>query len=446
MKILLIQSHLGGHESPVFPLGLYYLARLVGDHQVEIFDPNVSEHPDADLRSWLTGFRPDIVGISLRNIDSTNKRRVVFYYRYFRDTLYTVRKVLGSRCKVVGGGPGFSMFAEEIMRREPMVDYGVFLEGEKTFPELLQNLATPEKVQGVYFRQGDKVCFSGPRNPVSPEEVPLPDRSERVMRPYVRAEDAIGVETKRGCPLTCAYCVYGFLNGKRYRLFSPARVVDDIEACVRRGGARELMFIDPVFNIPSSHAQDVCREIIRRGVRVSWSAWFHDSALTRPLIRLARRAGCRKMMLSPDGFDDKALERLGKTQKKRDIVAGFEILRQETGDMEVCYNFFRNPPGQTWKGVVGLMHFYLRAKSILKNRVHFEFNTLRIEPHTRLYDMALREGAIRETDDLLYPTYYTNPHTRLAEKAFDLLVTVKERRPKISEMPFWKRTPQKGRR
>lgn len=426
MRILLIQGYLGGHESPVFPLGLSYLARLTMDHHVEIFDPNASEHPDADLLSWLTGFRPDVVGFSLRNIDSTNKRRVVFYYRYFREALHTVRKELGPRCKVVVGGPGFSMFAEEIMLREPLVDYGVFLEGEKTFPELLQNLASPERVQGVYYRKGGEVYFTGRRDPVTPDEVPLPDRSGPAMRPYLHAEDAIGVETKRGCPLTCAYCVYGFLNGRNYRLFNPARVVDDMEACVKEGGVRELMFIDPVFNIPSSHAEAVCREILRRGLKVSWSAWFHESTLSRSLIRLVRKAGCRKIMLSPDGFDDKVLEMLGKHQRKKDIITAFKILKQEMGDMEVCCNFFKNPPGQTLRSALAMFFFYLTTKLVLRERVHFEFNSLRVEPHTQLRRIALAQHLIREDASLLYPTYYSNPDTVYLEKGFNFLEHLKE--------------------
>jgi len=426
MKILLVQGYLGGFESPVFPLGLHYLAQLTRDHHVEIFDPNISRNPEADFHSWLIGFRPNVVGISLRNIDSTNKRRVLYYYPYFQETLRTIRKELDSHCKVVVGGPGFSMFAEEIMHFEPMVDYGVFLEGEKTFPELLKDVNSPERVRGLYYRKGDRVMFGGRRKPVTLNEVPLPERSEAALRPYRDAADAIGVETKRGCPLSCAYCVYGFLNGKTYRLFSPDRVVDDMEACAGNG-ARELMFIDPVFNIPLSHAQAVCREIIRRDLHLSWSAWFHESALTRPFIRLVRKAGCKKIMLSPDGFDDNVLKRLGKMQRKRDVLAGFALLKDEIGNMEICYNFFQNPPGQTWSGALGLFLFYLKAKLSLKSRVHFEFNKLRIEPHTRLFEMALREGAITEKDDLLYPRHYTNRSTILLERALDTLSSLKER-------------------
>ena len=44
-------------------------------------------------------------------------------------------------------------------------------------------------------------------------------------------------------------------------------------------------------------------------------------------------------------------------------------------------------------------------------RVHFEFNSMRVEPHTKLYQIAIKEGFVKDKENLLYPKYYTNPRT-----------------------------------
>ena len=87
--------------------------------------------PFKDIQDIVIEFSPDIIGISLRNIDSTNKRRVVFYYDYLKKTLDVVKAL--SNAKIIIGGSGFSMFAKEIMKDEPRIDFGIFLEGEITF-------------------------------------------------------------------------------------------------------------------------------------------------------------------------------------------------------------------------------------------------------------------------------------------------------------------------
>ena len=262
MKILLVQSYLGGAEPPVFPLGLCCLKAALAAHEVRVFDLNTAARPFEQLRELVAAFQPEVTGISLRNIDSTNKRTVVFYYPYLKDAVTAVKGA--SAAPLVVGGSGFSMFAREIMEDEPRIDCGVFLEGEAAFPELLENLDAPGRVRSVYYREGGAVLFSGPREQADLNAVPLPGREAVAPYDFRKNPDAIGVETKRGCVLDCIYCIYGFLNGKALRLRTPERVVDEIESLVKDHGVESFTFVDSVFNIPRRHAEAVCREMVRR--------------------------------------------------------------------------------------------------------------------------------------------------------------------------------------
>jgi hypothetical protein len=93
--------------------------------------------------------------------------------------------------------------------------------------------------------------------------------------------------------------------------------------------------------------------------------------------------------------------------------------------VEICYNFFKNPPGQTLGAFAGLLRFFVSAKLKLRKRIHFEFSSLRVEPHTRLHAIAMKEGAVRPDDDLLYPRPYTNRRTIYIEWLFNLLLRLK---------------------
>lgn len=410
MKVLLVQSYLGGKEPPVFPIGLCCLAANLQGHDIKTFDPNVSAGALGGFSEVLEAFGPEVIGISLRNIDSTNKRKVVFYYSYLKEMVKAVRN---SRCRgsrIIIGGSGFSMFANEIMEDEPEIDFGVFLEGEETLPELLQNLDRPDSVKGVFSRRNGKMVFSGPRAQLDLNRTKPPDRNAVPIEPYMEIPEAIGIETKRGCVFACIYCIYGFLNGKTLRLKDPARIADEIESLLSGKNVRRFTFVDSVFNQPLEHAESICREIISRKINVSWSAWFHEEYLTEKFARLCREAGCDKFIFSPDGFSDRVLHNLGKTMKKKDIVMALETLSDIEG-AEICFNFFKNPPGQDLRTFLSLIRFYLSSKFRLGSRVHFEFNSMRIEPHTRLYRIALEEGLISEGENLLYPKYFTNRKT-----------------------------------
>ena len=424
MKVLLIQSYLGGSEPLVFPLGLSSLAASIKGHKVNIFDTNVFSNPPNELVALLKSFTPDILGISLRNIDSTNKRKVVFYYPYLKEMIDLIKDVMSNHCKIIIGGSGFSMFAREIMQDEPRIDYGVFLEGEGTLPELLDNLERPERVKSIYYRKDSKLFFTGLKDPIDISSFALPDRTLIDVGLYTETPDSIGVETKRGCVLHCIYCVYGFLNGRKLRFRAPEMVVNDIEFIADNLHVKNFTFVDSVFNFPLNHAEAICREIIRRKINISWSAWFNEGFITEEFIQLAVGAGCNKIILSPDGFSDKSLSLLGKSFKNKDILRVFDILKNVDG-IEVCYNFFKNPPGQDFSNFTGLMSFYLKAKHQLKNMVHFEFNSIRIEPHTKLFELSIKEGLITKDDNLLYPKYYTKKDTIYYEKLFNLLLRLK---------------------
>lgn len=421
MRVLLVQSYLGGNEPVVFPLGLACLGPGLVEHDVRTLDLNVGPRPFDRLAAAVQEFRPELVGISIRNIDSTNKRRVIYYYPFLKQTVEVVKQACSAR--VVVGGSGFSMFAEAIMADEPRIDYGVYLEGEQVLPRLLSNLDTPERVPSLYYRRDGRLAFSGRGSPCELEAAELPDRGMVPSADYRAFPDAFGVETKRGCPLHCIYCVYGFLNGRQYRLRSPAHVVDDIENLAECGADR-FTFVDSVFNLPRDHAEAICRELSRRRLGLRWSAWMSEKGLTGDFLDLAASAGCDRVIFSPDGFTDAVLRKLGKEMTQADILHAFDLLK-EREYLEVAYNFFKNPPGQTLWGFLAMMGFCIRAKTVLGRRAHIELSSLRIEPRTRLHEIALEEGVVDPDDDLLYPRGYTQARTRALETLCDAVLRLK---------------------
>jgi len=423
VKVLLVQSYLGGNEPVVYPIGLACLVSSLKNHEIRVFDSNLSANPFQDLGEIVKDFHPDIIGISLRNIDSTNKKKVIFYYPFLKETVGAIKS--HSAAPIVLGGSGFSMFAAEIMKDEPRIDIGVMLEGEASFQKLLEDPAAPHKVKSVYYRKNGEVIFTGGSDDkVDLDAAALPDRKLIPVAPYKKTREAIGIESKRGCALTCVYCIYGFLNGKKMRLRSAQRVVDEIEMLAEEG-VEQFTFVDSVFNLPQDHAVKICTEIKRRGLSLKWSAWFTEKGLTKEFIELLKSAGCRNIILSPDGFSDEVLQNLGKNIHTHDIIATYDLLKSIDG-FEVSYNFFKNPPGQSVTAFFRLIFFVLKAKIQMGRRVHFEFNSMRIEPNTKLYDLALKNGSIQAGETLLYPKYFTNTSTLFIEKIFNLLLTLKD--------------------
>ncbi len=424
MKVLLIQSPLGRKQELTFPIGLACLATALQNHDLTAFDPSAAEQPQLEMQRTLEKNHPDIIGVSLRNVDTTQSWDVYSYFEVFAQSVKKIREI-EPYAKIVAGGAGFSMFPQEIMKRVPEIDYGVFLEGERTFPILLRNLNHPERVPGVYFKRGNKLLFTGCSELVDFSGLPLPKRDIPGLSPkkYRKASYSIGIQTKRGCAHRCSYCTYPLIQGKQVRTRAPRRVVDEIEQVRDLFDTDEFVFADTVFNFPPEHSRKICKEIIERKLEVKWKAWFREDVLNKASVIEAVKAGCQLFEFSPDGGSQEALDILQKDMTTRDVMKMCEIASQIRG-VNVAFNFMCNVPGETPGTIARFMKLLTSITAKCREKLQWlGLTRIRIYPNTEMCRIAQRQRIINSETDLLNPTFYDpapfNILYSLALSAFD---------------------------
>ena len=431
MNVLLIQLKMGHRRELIYPIGLSCIARAVhmGGHAVKTIDMNTEADPILCITEQLMKCKAQVVGISIRNTDYPEDENVLSQIREITSAMKRIdRKVI-----IVAGGTGFSIFAEEIMGEIPDIDYGVFLEGEKTIVDLLRNLEIPENVKGIWHKRDGKLLFTGRRllddlNNYQSMWNFFPLEKYKFIEERVNLF-GIGVESKRGCFFNCAYCLYPFLSGSKVRLRDPVKVVDDIDVLSKEKNIKNFVFTDPVFNVPLDHAVKICKEIIRRKIQINWSAWFDVKNITDEFMRLAVDAGCIEFSFSPDGYTDSTLKKLRKNITKRNINETVSIAKKVDG-ANVSYNFFLMPPGQTVSGIIMLIFFRIRVKVVLGNKLKAcGFSLIHLMPKTNLYEIALKDKLITEHEDMLVKkVIYTPSNLKLISKIFIFLWKFKQKR------------------
>jgi radical SAM superfamily enzyme YgiQ (UPF0313 family) len=412
MKVLLVQTpnalKLERHQKVprIYPLGLTYVASGLKNHQVTVFDTNIVEDPVFELMGKVKEMEPEIVGLSIRNVWPV-AGPIVEWCRQLIDGL---KKRIRHECKIIAGGPAFSLYPVEFMESIPEVNYGVVYEGEESLPELLENLENPENTKGIFFRKAGKIIFGGERKSTDFTVSPAPGKDYVDISLYQDQPYAIGVQTKRGCIFKCIYCCYPRIDGATLRLRHPKHVVDEVENLTNSYGARSITFTDNIFNVPAHHAEEICLEMIKRRLDIQWTAWFSPKGLTKEFVRLAKEAGCNKFELSPDGFSDKTLRMLRKTMTNRDITNTYHIFKN-VAEIRVEYNFFFWPPGQDFINWLKMFWFGLKLKLTLRSRLEgFHICRIFIFANTRLQEIALEQGIIRKGADLLFSSCeYWNP-------------------------------------
>ncbi len=109
MRILLVSANREHLPDPIFPLGLAYVAAAVKNagHEIAIADLCFGRQPLQQLQAQVARFRPQVIGLSLRNVDNAAYPLTVDYLALHREVVNALHKA--SYAPVVLGGSGFSI-------------------------------------------------------------------------------------------------------------------------------------------------------------------------------------------------------------------------------------------------------------------------------------------------------------------------------------------------
>jgi len=336
MRLLLISVNKLKSYRPVLPIGMVTVAtqaRAAG-HRVHCVDLMFEEDDETVVKREVSRFRPDIVGISIRNVDSLNLLEPAVYTPIAREIAEWAREI-DPRVRILLGGPGFTTVPEDLMDFVG-ADYGIAGFAEESIVALLRRLEAgeePRDVPGViYPLPGGGYHRMPPSFAIDYAKVLRPDRAlydPRYFTYAYEAHDAMEkvpatVQTKKGCVLECIFCSNFLVDGTGVNLDSARRVADEIERLCAEG-AEVYEIVDGVFNLPLHYALEVLRELDRRDVRVPWSCMINPGAVTPELVELMARTGCRHVEFGTDSGNDRVLRTLKKNFRKRQIVTAHRL-------------------------------------------------------------------------------------------------------------------------
>jgi radical SAM superfamily enzyme YgiQ (UPF0313 family) len=333
------------------------------------------------------------------------------------------------------GGTGFSVAPQGWMRRlQP--DCGVIGEGERAFPEVLARLETGRSLDGldgvITNTTGDGFVLA-PARAIEPlSQLPMAAHEFCRYQPYIRRGGFVGVQTKRGCPFKCTYCIYPKLEGRRYRLRPPEAVVQEIETVATRSKARHFFFVDSVFNDPRSHALAICHEIHRRRLPVHWSAFCNPTGFDAELARAMKEGGCDGVEFGLDVASDKMLAALNKPFGQAETRIALQAAH-DAGLPVAIYLLFGGP-GETWADVEDTQNF---LNSCAEANAVFATIGIRVYEGTTLAQTAVREGQVKPDQDLFEPAYYLSPG--LAENTEYKLDRITRRRAEWTSPADWRK-------
>jgi len=377
------------------PLGIQTLAPILRQHghRIRMFD---TCHPQMKTQHILKAVeeqQPDVIALSLLST-----------------TTYSLTKSITKQIKtaapgtpIILGGVFASMNAFQILRDCKSVDCVGVGEGEELLPDYLENLDDPSAVAGLIWRNDDEIISNELRPMIEDlDQFPYPDRTSlpidfiEALPLDVPAVFSLAkfctIQTTRGCPFNCIYCIIPTYSKRRWRFRSAENVLGEMQE-LNDIGYRSVYLIDDHFLLKSDRIRDICNGIINRRLDFHWSCEGRVDSKAIDQFALMSKANCKALMFGIEAGTQKILDRLGKKQTLNQIERAVDEAKKN--GIERIHGFFLiGSPGETEEDIMQSFRFAARLKIDT-----FNFDRLCAHRGTPLWKEYVESGIIDDERD-----------------------------------------------
>ena len=364
------------------PLDLAYIAADLERAGVEVL---VRDYPveGGDPLSDTLDFRPDIA------LAST--------------TSFSLRKDLDWLERLKGHIPGLTVGVKgaeaeagdrELLESFEYLDFVLTGEYELTMGKMAQE---PDwrRIPGVSFRKNGEIFLSAGEPIIENlDSLPFPARHLLRNELYVRPDTGQAqttIQTGRGCPHKCIYCLAPALSGTKLRLRGPGSLADEIADCVGKHGIRNFFTRADTFTMHRKWVIDVCKEIIGRGLEINFAFNSRVDTFDRERAEWIKRAGGWLVAFGVESGSERSLELMEKGHTKEDARRAV-ALAKEMGF--ATYIFF--VVGFPWEDLEDLEETLAFAMEL--DGDYLEMHIAVPFPGTPLYDMVKEKGLLVRED------------------------------------------------
>ncbi|OFZ16565.1 MAG: hypothetical protein A2X86_12275 [Bdellovibrionales bacterium GWA2_49_15] len=430
MKVLLVNPDNADQAGFSFPpLNLIYLAgSILNEHEVQLVDGYLLGREG--IKKAVTEFRPEIVGITNYTLGHHAVLEIADWIKKFSPQI-----------KIVLGGAHPTIMWKQILENYPQIDVCVIGEGEYTFREFCNG--TPvEKLAGIAWRKDNTVV----RNPARTyqhhlDHIPFPAWHLLNLKNYpakgegvfngidLSKEPRVSVVFSRGCTASCDFCSTWWI-WKGHRARSAINMANELELLNTKYAAKHFWMADDDFSGDIQAAKELCREIIRRNIKIAWYATTRVDHVDLELLELMKKAGCYEISFGVESGSQKILDLIGKNTTVEQ--AKLSILNAKKIGLRITALLIVGARGETKDTVNETIDFLNTIRPDGVGAV----GGLWILPGTSLYQRAKRERIIDDTywlRDRPVPIYY-GEHTK--ERIEQFLYAVHSRR-KLGTVNFF---------
>jgi radical SAM superfamily enzyme YgiQ (UPF0313 family) len=433
--------------NPIFPIGVVYLAdhvhKLFPEVEQQIFD--LGAVPPLDfyraLDQCIDRFQPDLLVFSWRDIQiyapvggrGGNPLQNAFEFFYAPHLLTKFKGALGGlrlawayytelwrnqslikrgisrarryqpQARAVVGGGAVSVFYEQMSDKLPKGTIVSVGEGETLLEKILRNQDFSDERCYVVGQTQPRPRMIH-EQPASLEKTACNYSYIESIWPgfsyYLQDRDFyVGVQTKRGCPHNCCYCIYTVVEGKQVRINPAEEVVAEMRQLYDRG-VRNFWFTDAQF-IPArkfiNDAVELLQKITASGMDdIQWAAYIRADNLTPQLCELMVKTGLNYLEIGITSGSQELVRKMRMGYNLRVVLENCRDLKAAGFNHLVSVNYSFNVIDETHETIRQTIAYHRALEEIFgADKVEPAIFFIGLQPHTHLEEYALQKNILQ---------------------------------------------------
>ena len=234
---------------------------------------------------------------------------------------------------------------------------------------------------------------------------------------YIEGGDYyVGVQTKRGCPHNCCFCVYGVVEGKKVRVNPVNEIIEEMKQLYEMG-VRGFWFTDAQFIPTKNHIQDA--KLLLQAIKdqgwtdLKWAAYIRADNIDRELAQLMVETGMSYFEIGITSGSQELVRKMRLAYNLKTVLENCKLLVEAGFRNHVSVNYSFNVFDETPNTIKQTIAYHRELENIFgKGLVDPAIFFIGLQPHTLLEKYALE-------NNILKPSY--NPMSMMPWTARKLL-------------------------